>query len=82
MYDKPAFVYLFSGYPLRSSEGHAKKTFHHRDTEDTETFKKQSGVLCASSERNERVVELLILTIASGVRAGRIFCVRPLNPPL
>ena len=63
MYDEPAFVYLFSGYPLRSSEGHAKKTFHHRDTEDTEKFKKQSGtlcVLCVSSERNERVAKRII----------------------
>ena len=39
------------------------KTFHHRDTEGTEKFKKQSGVLCAlcvSSERNERVVKRII----------------------
>jgi len=60
MYDEPAFVYLFSGYPLRSSEGHSKRTFHHRDTE---TFKNQSNVLCAlcvSSESNERVVKRII----------------------
>ena len=40
-----------------------KKTFHLRDTEDTEKFKKQSDVLCAlcvSSERNERVVKRII----------------------
>ena len=52
-----------SGYLLRSSEGHSKKTIHHRDTEDTEKFKKQSGLLCAlcaSSERNERVVKRII----------------------
>ena len=36
------------------------KTFHHRDTEDTEKFKKQSGVLCVSSEKNERVVKRII----------------------
>jgi hypothetical protein len=60
----PFFVINESGYPLRSSEGHSKKTFHHRDTEDTEKFKKQSGVLCAlgdSSERSERVVKILAL---------------------
>jgi hypothetical protein len=41
----------------------SKKTFRHRDTEVTEKFKKQSGVLCAlcvSSERNERVVKGII----------------------
>jgi len=51
---------IFSGYPFCSSEGHSKKTFHHRDTEQ---FKKRSGLLCAlcvSSERNERVVKRII----------------------
>jgi hypothetical protein len=41
----------------------SKKTFRHRDTEVTEKFKKQSGVLCAlgaSSERNERAVKRVI----------------------
>jgi hypothetical protein len=41
----------------------SKRTFHHRDTEDTEKFKKQPGVLCAlcvSSEKNERVVKRFI----------------------
>ena len=54
---------IFSGYPLRSSEGHSKKTFHHRVTEDKEKSKRQSGVLCAlcvSSERNERVVKRIV----------------------
>ena len=60
MYDEPAFVYLFSGCPHRSSESYSKRTFHHRDTEETETFKKQSGVLCVSSERNQRVVKRII----------------------
>ena len=55
--------FVLFGYPLCLSEGHSKKTFRHRDTEDTEKFKKQSGTLCAlcvSNERNERVVKRII----------------------
>jgi len=55
--------FYLSGYPLRSSADHSKKTFDRRDTEDKETFKEPSGVLCAlcvSSERNERVVKRII----------------------
>jgi hypothetical protein len=40
-----------------------QKNIHHRDTEGTEKFIKQSGVLCAlcvSSERNEQVVKRII----------------------
>ena len=60
---RPFFVLKSeSSYPLCSSEGYSKKTFHHRDTEGTEKFKK-TGLLCAlcvSSERNERVVKRII----------------------
>jgi hypothetical protein len=69
---KPEERELTHDRSLYSSEGYSKKTFHHKDTEDTEKFKKQSDVLCAlcvSSERNERVVKrLLILTITIGVK--------------
>jgi len=51
---------------LRSSEGHSKKTFRHRDTEHTEKFKKQSAVLCAlcvSSEKRTGVRSVLLLSV-------------------
>jgi hypothetical protein len=60
---KPEERELTHDRSLYSSEGYSKKTFHHKDTEDTEKFKKQSDVLCAlcvSSERNERMVKRII----------------------
>ena len=47
----------------KGRRGKSLKNFRDRGTEDTEKFKKQSGILCAlcvSSERSERVVKRII----------------------